>query len=84
MKKIATLDSIPKNDELKLTDRAQKLMNDVSQAYESGVSALTSFQWQDFINKNGGEEKMNGSNGDATKDEAKPAEEDDKMEVEGQ
>jgi hypothetical protein len=41
MKKIATLDSIPKNDELKLTDRAQKLMNDVSQVYEYGVSILT-------------------------------------------
>lgn len=30
MKKIATLEGIPRNDELKLTDRASKLMNDVS------------------------------------------------------
>lgn len=30
MKKIATLNEIPRNDELKITDRAGKLMQDVS------------------------------------------------------
>ena len=30
MKKIATLEGIPRNDEFKITDRASKLMNDVS------------------------------------------------------
>jgi hypothetical protein len=30
MKKIATLEGIPRNDELKITDRASKLMQDVS------------------------------------------------------
>jgi len=29
MKKIATLEGIPRNDEFKITDRASKLMNDV-------------------------------------------------------
>ena len=39
MRRIATLDGIPRNDELKITDRASKLMND----------------WQEFINGSGGD-----------------------------
>mgnify|MGYP006876470431 CR=1 FL=1 len=33
MKKIATLEGIPRNDELKITERAAKLMNEVSAAW---------------------------------------------------
>jgi hypothetical protein len=39
MKKIAAMPNIPKNDELKITDRAQKLMNDVSAFPASTIAA---------------------------------------------
>lgn len=32
MKKIAAMSTIPKNEEFKITDRAQKLMNEVGSA----------------------------------------------------
>lgn len=41
MKKIATLTEIPRNDELKITDRASKLMQDVSRSCSEFVHART-------------------------------------------
>jgi hypothetical protein len=41
MKKIATLEGIPRNDELRLTDRAAKLMNEVSFDLQSRGMKLT-------------------------------------------
>jgi hypothetical protein len=42
MKKIATQTNIARNDEFKITDRASKLMQDVSRAHEREFRELTS------------------------------------------
>jgi hypothetical protein len=74
MKKIATLEGIPRNEQLRITDRASKLMHEVSQArfaeinhprdhsFVCGTVLTTRFQWQEFISRN--EVQANG-NGDA-------------------
>ena len=66
MKKIAALDAIPRNDELKITERAAKLMDDVSGVSAENVRGRSS-QWHNFISGTAGGAK---TNGDAPKAEA--------------
>jgi len=67
MKKIATLEGIPRNDELRITDRAAKLMN----------------VWSDFISQNEKTNGNANGNGNGESGEKKEANgEESKMEVE--
>jgi hypothetical protein len=46
MKKICTLDNIPRNDELKITERARKLMEGVSAGSEAvGLWLVVTDSW---------------------------------------
>ena len=65
MKKIAVLEGIPRNADFKITDRASKLMHEVSRLPTLAISTLrrrhvacdqtlTRSQWQEYIDKKGG------------------------------
>lgn len=81
MKKIATLEGIPRNAELKITNRASKLMNDVRLFDLRGVVMTDLLKWTSFISNN--EAKANGSNASAEtkKEDAIGGANGDKMDV---
>jgi len=73
MKKIAVLDGIARDAELKIRERAEKLMHEVTALRGLGKgSSADSVQWTDFINAN--EAKTNGGPA-ANGTEKKPADE---------
>lgn len=76
MKKIATLSEIPRNDELKFTDRASTLMKNVSRIQVNELPIITRLimQWSTIIAGNGTEANGDGAKATETKAEGEGAE----------